>query len=112
MRRLLAQTSAVALAVGLVVSSAVLAGAEPADRSEPSDPALAPTSKVQPRDPDAGPATRSTAAPKLAPVTAAAAAARVRSADPGVTANLWEWNWVSVARECQTVLGPAGYGGV
>jgi len=27
-------------------------------------------------------------------------------------ANLWEWNWKSVARECTTVLGPAGYGGV
>jgi len=27
-------------------------------------------------------------------------------------ANLFEWNWVSVARECVTVLGPAGYGGV
>jgi alpha-amylase len=29
-----------------------------------------------------------------------------------VIANLFEWNWVSVARECATVLGPAGYGGV
>ena len=29
-----------------------------------------------------------------------------------MTANLWEWNWVSVASECRTVLGPAGYGGV
>jgi alpha-amylase len=29
-----------------------------------------------------------------------------------VIANLFEWNWVSVARECTTVLGPAGYGGV
>ncbi|GGL91102.1 hypothetical protein GCM10011594_08480 [Nakamurella endophytica] len=29
-----------------------------------------------------------------------------------VIANLFEWNWVSVARECRTVLGPAGYGGV
>ena len=27
-------------------------------------------------------------------------------------ANLWEWNWVSVAKECTTVLGPKGYGGV
>jgi alpha-amylase len=29
-----------------------------------------------------------------------------------VMANLFEWNWPSVAKECQTVLGPAGYGGV
>jgi alpha-amylase len=29
-----------------------------------------------------------------------------------VIANLWEWNWKSVAKECTTVLGPHGYGGV
>ena len=29
-----------------------------------------------------------------------------------VIANLFEWNWTSVAKECSTVLGPAGYGGV
>jgi alpha-amylase len=29
-----------------------------------------------------------------------------------VIANLFEWNWPSVANECVTVLGPAGYGGV
>lgn len=29
-----------------------------------------------------------------------------------VIANLFEWNWNSVARECTSVLGPAGYGGV
>ena len=29
-----------------------------------------------------------------------------------VSANLFEWNWPSVANECTTVLGPAGYGGV
>jgi alpha-amylase len=29
-----------------------------------------------------------------------------------VIANLFEWNWNSVARECTNVLGPAGYGGV
>lgn len=29
-----------------------------------------------------------------------------------VIANLWEWNWVSIAKECKTVLGPKGYGGV
>src|SRR5207244_3719548 len=29
-----------------------------------------------------------------------------------VVANLFEWNWKSVASECTNVLGPAGYGGV
>ncbi len=29
-----------------------------------------------------------------------------------VSANLWEWNWPSVARECTTVLGPKGYASV
>jgi alpha-amylase len=29
-----------------------------------------------------------------------------------VIANLFEWNWTSVAKECVTVLGPKGYGGV
>ena len=26
-----------------------------------------------------------------------------------VSPNLWEWNWLSVARECTNVLGPDGY---
>src|SRR3954447_19904894 len=29
-----------------------------------------------------------------------------------VVANLWEWNWRAVARECRDVLGPQGYGAV
>jgi alpha-amylase len=29
-----------------------------------------------------------------------------------VLANLWEWNWPSVAKECTDVLGPSGYAGV
>ena len=41
-----------------------------------------------------------------------AAASRPPVDDPGVMANLWEWNWPSVARECTDHLGPAGYGGV
>jgi alpha-amylase len=31
---------------------------------------------------------------------------------PGVTVNLFEWNWTSVAKECTDELGPAGYRGV
>lgn len=33
-------------------------------------------------------------------------------ADRDVVANLWEWNWPSVASECTNVLGPKGYGAV
>ncbi|MCH0565012.1 carbohydrate-binding module family 20 domain-containing protein [Streptomyces sp. MUM 2J] len=29
-----------------------------------------------------------------------------------VIANLWEWNWNSIAAECTDVLGPTGYGAV
>ncbi|WP_433462193.1 alpha-amylase [Spirillospora sp. CA-128828] len=32
--------------------------------------------------------------------------------DSDVTANLWEWNWPSVAAACSDHLGPAGYGAV
>jgi alpha-amylase len=42
----------------------------------------------------------------------AASAAAKRAAVRDVSANLFEWNWPSVARECTTVLGPAGYGSV
>src|SRR4051812_1544225 len=35
-----------------------------------------------------------------------------RHAVRNVMANLFEWNWPSVASECKTVLGPAGFGGV
>lgn len=45
------------------------------------------------------------------------AAAPATAAPPGnpnrdVIANLFEWNWNSVAEECTTVLGPNGFGGV
>ena len=42
----------------------------------------------------------------------AADAPSLRSADPGVMANLFEWSWPSVGAECTDVLGPAGFGGV
>jgi alpha-amylase len=35
-----------------------------------------------------------------------------RAGGHDVIANLFEWNWRSVRRECRRVLGPAGYGGV
>lgn len=44
------------------------------------------------------------------PGAEAHAAATFNSGD--VTANLWEWNWPSVASECTSVLGPNGYGAV
>ncbi|GAA3789010.1 carbohydrate-binding module family 20 domain-containing protein [Streptomyces coacervatus] len=34
------------------------------------------------------------------------------SAKGDVIANLWEWNWDSIASECTNVLGPAGYGAI
>src|SRR6478609_826817 len=48
----------------------------------------------------------------IVPVTGRSKAPSLSSTNPGVMANLFEWNWVSVANECTTVLGPAGYGGV
>ena len=43
---------------------------------------------------------------------ATAAPDRPRSSATPVLANLFEWNWPSVAHECTTQLGPAGYAGV
>ena len=40
------------------------------------------------------------------------ATAAVTLNDSDVTANLWEWNWNSVAAACTDHLGPAGYGAV
>lgn len=37
---------------------------------------------------------------------------RPGTASHDVLANLFEWNWPSVAKECTTQLGPAGYAGV
>ncbi|MGI8459408.1 MAG: alpha-amylase [Propionibacteriaceae bacterium] len=45
-------------------------------------------------------------------VADATATASRKTDVPGVTANLFEWNWKSVAAECTDVLGPAGYSGV
>ncbi|MFA1541745.1 carbohydrate-binding module family 20 domain-containing protein [Actinomadura monticuli] len=46
----------------------------------------------------------------LLPGSPARAAASLNGGD--VTANLWEWNWPSVAAACTGHLGPAGYGAV
>jgi len=50
--------------------------------------------------------------PSAAALNAGPAAGSARGGPHDVIANLWEWNWRSVARECTTVLGPKGYGGV
>ena len=50
--------------------------------------------------------------PPTATIADAAPAGRPAAAGQEVIANLWEWNWRSIARECVTVLGPKGYGGV
>ncbi|MEO3749149.1 alpha-amylase family protein [Streptomyces sp. B6B3] len=50
------------------------------------------------------------AAPETGPRPAATEPAAL--ADGDVIANLWSWNWRSVAAECTDVLGPAGYGAV
>ncbi|MEY9962222.1 alpha-amylase [Streptacidiphilus sp. MAP12-16] len=50
----------------------------------------------------------------IVPLTLAASAGTAHAAmnSSDVIANLFMWNWKSVANECTTVLGPAGYGGV
>src|SRR5436305_8343632 len=40
------------------------------------------------------------------------AAAAVTPPRGDVIANLFEWNWNSIAGECTNILGPGGYGGV
>lgn len=95
LRRSLALASAAVVAGGLILSPTIAADA------------ISPTPSPSP---NAGPATLPTAAPKAAPVTAAAAT-RLRSQEPGVTASLWEWNWRSITRECPR-LARSGYDGV
>jgi alpha-amylase len=50
-----------------------------------------------------------TASPKASPHPSSQATS---GGTHDVLANLFEWNWKSVANECTTVLGPAGYAGV
>ncbi|PWI18788.1 alpha-amlyase [Streptomyces sp. Act143] len=60
--------------------------------------------------------TRALAVGALALAGATALPAATAQADAttsgDVIANLWEWNWDSVAAECTDVLGPNGYGAV
>lgn len=53
-----------------------------------------------------------TAAVTTALSVAPAADAASPGGDHDVIANLFEWNWPSVASECTNVLGPQGYGAV
>ncbi len=62
---------------------------------------------------------RATAAAAIAALAAALGACDGASADSrparpadDVIANLWEWPWTSVASECTSTLGPAGYAAV
>jgi alpha-amylase len=55
------------------------------------------------------PATALTLAALTAPATATTTATQPNG---DAVANLWEWNWRSVAAECTDHLGPAGFGGV
>ena len=90
MRRRLGRTS-------LLVSATVLAAAGLAPVAADAAPSV-------PR----APASRAA----LQARSGAADAPALRSKDPGVMANLFEWNWPSVGAECTDVLGPAGFGGV
>ena len=53
-----------------------------------------------------------TAALATAAGSMSATAAPYGAGRGNVQANLFEWNWKSIALECVNVLGPAGYGGV
>ncbi|QGN47439.1 alpha-amylase [Micromonospora sp. WMMD558] len=48
----------------------------------------------------------------LPAIVAAPPAAAAPAGTKKVIANLFEWNWTSVASECQSTLGPKGYGWV
>jgi alpha-amylase len=62
----------------------------------------------------ASPAVSSEASSEASAAVSAAQSSATRSpaSSRGALVNLFEWNWPSVARECTSVLGPAGFGGV
>ena len=82
----------------LLAASTLAVGFSLAPQVADARPAAAPSAVVAPGD--------------IVPVSGKAKAPKLSSTNPGVMANLFEWNWASVANECTTVLGPAGYGGV
>jgi len=90
--------AAVALLVVGALAAAAPAGATSAPAASTVPASTVPASTV--------PATAG------APTTSDGAAGARRGGVHDVSANLFEWNWPSVARECSTVLGPAGYGSV
>lgn len=93
-RRRLPRTAAVVITTVASTTVFVVAGLAPAADAAPSTPQAPPVRAA------------------LQARAGAADAPSLRSADPGVMANLFEWNWDSVAAECTNVLGPAGFGGV
>jgi alpha-amylase len=82
----------------LLAASTLAVGFGSAPQVADARPAAAPSAVIAPAD--------------IVPVSGKAKAPKLSSTNPGVMANLFEWNWASVANECTTVLGPAGYGGV
>jgi alpha-amylase len=60
----------------------------------------------------AGSASARPATTRAQTATAATTTAAATATTHDVIANLFEWNWPSVANECTTILGPGGYGGV
>lgn len=85
--------------------------------TEPAVPTTPPlTRRRRGRTVVAAVAATALAIPLLGASVPAAATGSTEAARPSrasdVQANLWEWSWPSIARECTTTLGPAGYGGV
>lgn len=85
--------------------------------ANPTTPAPRPAPRRRTRAVIAVAAAAALAVPLLAASVPAAAGTEAgtevtRPATSDVQANLWEWSWPSIARECTTTLGPAGYGGV
>lgn len=70
------------------------------------------TSDPQTSTDAATPATTSTTQADESTTAATTSASTAAAATGDVIANLFEWNWDSVATECTDVLGPNGYGGV
>jgi alpha-amylase len=109
-RRLLLGVLTGALAVSGLTAAQATAGPDGLSARPQLTTGKAPTPTTRSVPAEAG-SSAGTTFTVAAPVGAAAARTKPnRSHD--VIANLWEWNWRSVAAECAYVLGPSGYGGV